>query len=94
MPFAACADVDVKSPPTRPTEALLIMVAYHPPADHIKRLKSCLQALTPGIRYAVVVNDHVHGEPVDDLLQDADMTVIQSTNPGYGRAFNQLWRCW
>ena len=94
MPFAACADAAVKSPPTGPAKALLILVAHHPPADHIKRLKSCLQALTPGIRYAVVVNDHVPGEPVDNLLQDADMTVIQSTNPGYGRSFNQLWQRW
>lgn len=38
--------------------------------------------------------DHISGEPAETLLPDAAMPIVQSSNPGYGRVFNQLWRRW
>ena len=94
MPFAACADAAVnRSSPATP-QTLLVLVAHHPPADHIRRLKGCLKDLDASIRYALVINDHISGEPAETLLPDAAMAIVQSSNPGYGRAFNQLWRRW
>jgi len=90
MPSAACADTDA-APALR---ALLVLIAHHPPADHVQRLQACLAHLTHGLAYGVVVNDHRPGEAVDALLPGAAMTVVQRANPGYGRAFNQLWQRW
>ena len=36
--------------------ALLVLVAHHPPAEHVQRLSSCLNALAADVAYAVVVN--------------------------------------
>ena len=42
------------------------------------------------IGYAVVVNDYIPGEAVDQLLDGADCFLLNQDNPGYGRAVNQL----
>jgi len=65
-------------------------VAHHPPLAHVQQLLVCLQQLSAAIGYAVVVNDHRPGEPVEQLLPGADATLVQRANPGYGRACNQL----
>lgn len=48
-------------------QAVLIFVAFHPEASEVELLRKCLAALDPRIGYAVVVNDHRPGEPVDAL---------------------------
>ena len=94
MPFAACADRgNPGASPVNP-QALLILIAHHPPAEHIQRLQSCLTDLSAEISYALVINDHIAGEPAEDLLPQAAMAIVQSANPGYGRAFNQVWKHW
>ena len=84
MPSAPCAEL----------RALLVVVAHHPPQEHVQRLKQCLACLPSSIAYAVVINDHHPGEAVEALLPRAAMTVVQRANPGYGRAFNLLWQRW
>jgi GT2 family glycosyltransferase len=74
--------------------ALLVVVAYHPPAEQVACLQQCLAELPAGIVYAVVANDHHTGEAVEALLAGAAMAVVQRANPGYGRSFNQLWERW
>ena len=44
----------------------------------------------PEVGYAVVVNDHQPGEPVDQLAAAADLFLANPDNPGYGRAVNRL----
>ncbi len=67
----------------------LILVAYHPSEPEITQLMACLAALSPGIGYAVVVNDHTPGEPVERLREGADLFLALPENPGYGRAVNR-----
>lgn len=75
-------------------QALLVVIAHHPPLKHVQQLQGCLRALPTSIPYAVVINDHISGEPVEALLADAAMSLVQTANPGYGRGFNQLWQRW
>ena len=70
--------------------ALLLLVAHHPPLEHVQRLQACLRVLSPEIGYGLVVNGHRPGEPVEALLEGADCSLVQRANPGYGRACNQL----
>jgi len=69
---------------------LLILVAFHPPESHVHALHTCLAALPPEIGYAVVVNDHRVGEPVERLRAGADRFLTSSENLGYGRAVNWM----
>lgn len=69
---------------------LLIFVAYHPSEAEVNQLQACLALLPPELGYAVVVNDHRSGEPVERLSADADFFLTNSDNPGYGRAVNRL----
>lgn len=96
MPFAACANSGNPGASPVDPQALLILIAHHPPApaDHIQRLQSCITDLSAEISYALVINDQIAGEPVEDLLPQAAMAIVQSANPGYGRAFNQVWKRW
>ena len=55
---------------------------------------SCLKHLPAEFQYAVVINDHRHGEAAEALLPDSAMAIVQRKNPGYGRGFNQIWRKW
>ena len=71
-------------------DLLLIFVAYHPSADEVKALKSCLISLPSNIGYAIVSNDYKQGEPVDLLISSADLSLKNYDNPGYGRAVNRL----
>ena len=48
-------------------DLLLIIVAYHPSQHEVSVLSSCLNLLPSNIGYAVVANDYIDGEPVDDL---------------------------
>jgi len=73
-------------------ELLLLFVAFHPSRDEVDRLQSCLRQLPSRIGYAVVVNDHCPGEPVDRLAADAELFLTSSQNDGYGRAVNRLVR--
>ena len=62
MPSAACADTNA-APALR---ALLVLIAHHPPADHVQRLQACLAQL---------------GGAIETLLPDTSMTVVQRANP-------------
>jgi GT2 family glycosyltransferase len=73
-------------------ELILLFVAYHPSADEVARLRSCLAVLPDGIGYAVAVNDHSPGEAVEALEAGSDIFLPYSDNPGYGRAINRLLR--
>jgi len=56
----------------------------------VEQLQACLAALPQEVGYAVVVNDHQPGEPVEPLAAGADCFLTNSDNPGYGRAVNRL----
>ena len=71
-------------------QLLLLLVAYHPSPLEVQQLQACLAELPPQVGYAVVVNDHQPGEPVELLEAGADCFLINSDNPGYGRAVNRL----
>ncbi|MEB3235090.1 MAG: hypothetical protein VKM98_06660 [Cyanobacteriota bacterium] len=77
-------------PQRRQRELLLLIVAYHPSRLEVEQLQACLDQLSPEIGYAVVVNDHVPGEPIDQLASGADCFLANRDNPGYGRAINRL----
>jgi GT2 family glycosyltransferase len=68
---------------------LLVLVAFHPAADEVECLEGCLAALSPQIGYAVVVNNHRPGEPVERLAAGAQLFLTSRSNNGYGRAFNR-----
>jgi GT2 family glycosyltransferase len=71
-------------------QLLLLLVAYHPLLSEVKQVQACLEALPPEIGYAVVVNDHKPGEPVEHLAGRADCFLTNLDNPGYGSAANRL----
>jgi GT2 family glycosyltransferase len=71
-------------------QLLLLLVAYHPSQREVKQLQACLAALPPQVGYAVVVNDHHPGDPVEELAPGADGFLANPDNPGYGRAVNRL----
>ncbi|MBV2352172.1 glycosyltransferase family 2 protein [Synechococcus sp. HK05] len=71
-------------------QLLLMFVAYHPSRFEVQQLQDCLSQLSPQVGYAVVVNDHQPGEPVDALATCADLFLTNFDNPGYGRAVNRL----
>ena len=75
--------------PTAQRQLLLLLVAYHPSLMEVKQLQACLAELPPEVGYAVVVNDHQPGEPVEHLEPGADCFLTNHDNPGYGRAVNQ-----
>ena len=69
---------------------LLLLVAYHPSPLEVQQLQACLAELPAEVGYAVVVNDHQPGEPVEQLAAGADCFLTNRDNPGYGRAVNRL----
>jgi GT2 family glycosyltransferase len=71
-------------------QLLLLLVAYHPSPLEVEHLQACLAELSPEVGYAVVVNDHQPGEPVEQLAAGADHFLTNRDNPGYGRAVNRL----
>lgn len=71
-------------------QLLLLLVAYHPSRDEVDQLQHCLMALPDQVGYAVVVNDYLPGEPVEQLADGADCFLPNVDNPGYGRAVNRL----
>lgn len=73
-------------------QLLLVLVAFHPEVEEVERLAQCLEALEPAVGYAVVVNDHRYGEPVERLQDQADLFLTTRQNIGYGRAVNWAWR--
>lgn len=75
---------------TAQRQLLLLLVAYHPSSLEVEQLQACLAKLPPEVGYAVVVNDHQPGEPVDQLAAEADLFLANPNNPGYGRAVNRL----
>ena len=82
------AQVETVDPPRR--QLLLLFVAYHPSLSEVEQLQACLAELPPEVGYAVVVNDHDPGEPVEQLQAGADCFLANRDNPGYGRAVNRL----
>lgn len=82
------AQDETADPPRR--QLLLLFVAYHPSPLEVEQLQACLAELSPQVGYAVVVNDHHPGEPVDQLQAGADCFLTNRDNPGYGRAVNRL----
>lgn len=71
-------------------QLLLLLVAYHPSSVEVEQLQACLAELPAEVGYAVVVNDHQPGEPVEQLAAAADLFLTNRDNPGYGRAVNRL----
>ncbi len=71
-------------------QLLLLLVAYHPSSLEVRKLQACLAELPAEVGYAVVVNDHQPGEPVDQLAAGADLFLANLKNIGYGRAVNRL----
>jgi GT2 family glycosyltransferase len=76
--------------PSKERQLLLLLVAYHPSQQEVDRLRECLGQLPPQVGFAVVVNDHRQGEPVEQLASGADGFLVNRDNPGYGRAVNRL----
>jgi len=76
--------------PSEERQLLLLLVAYHPSLQEVEQLRACLAELPPQVGYAVVVNDHHPGEPVEQLAAGADGFLANPDNPGYGRAVNRL----
>ena len=76
--------------PSKKRQLLLLLVAYHPSQQEVDRLRECLGQLPPQVGFAVVVNDHRQGEPVEQLAAGADGFLVNRDNPGYGRAVNRL----
>ena len=70
-------------------EVILVLVAFHPGEEEVRRLQQSLAALEPWIGYAVAVNDHKPGEAVDRLAEGARLFMANRDNPGYGRAVNR-----
>ena len=71
-------------------QLLLLLVSYRSSQQEVERLQACLAALQPEVGYAVVVNAHQAGEPVEQLAEGADGFLLNSDNLGYGRAVNRL----
>lgn len=67
-----------------------MFVAYHPSLREVEQLRTCLDLLPSQLGYAVVVNDYLPGEPVEQLAVGADVFLTNGDNPGYGRAVNRL----
>ena len=91
--FRSRSSADVSIAPAGRTshrQLLLLLVAYHPSPLEVEQLQACLAELPPEMGYAVVVNDHQPGEPVDELAAGADLFLANRDNPGYGRAVNRL----
>ena len=82
------AQDETADPPRR--QLLLLFVAYHSSPLEVEQLQACLAELSPQVGYAVVVNDHHPGEPVEKLQAEADCFLTNRDNPGYGRAVNRL----
>jgi GT2 family glycosyltransferase len=76
--------------PSEERQLLLLLVAYHPSLQEVEQLQACLAELPLQVGYAVVVNDHHPGEPVEQLAAGADGFLTNPDNPGYGRAVNRL----
>jgi GT2 family glycosyltransferase len=76
--------------PSEERQLLLLLVAYHPSLQEVEQLRACLEDLPPQVGYAVVVNDHHPGEPVEQLAPGSDGFLANPDNPGYGRAVNRL----
>lgn len=68
---------------------LLVLIAFHPSAEDVAQLRTCLAQLSDGIGYAVVANAYRPGEPVDQLRDGAAFFLTTDQNLGYGRAFNR-----
>ena len=71
-------------------QLILLFVAYHPSQPEVEQLQACLAELPSQVGYAVVVNDHHPGEPVEQMAAGADGFLANPDNPGYGRAVNRL----
>jgi GT2 family glycosyltransferase len=69
---------------------MLLFVSYHTSQQEVDQLQACLAELAPEVGFAVVVNDHLFGEPVEKLSGMADYFLTNSDNPGYGSAVNRL----
>lgn len=76
--------------PSEERQLLLLLVAYHPSQREVEQLQACLAELAPQLGYAVVVNDHHPGEPVEQLAAAATGFLANPDNPGYGQAVNRL----
>ena len=69
---------------------LLLFVAYHPSSHEVEVLKGCLNNLPTGSRYSLVANEYREGEPLDTLIENANIFLPITENIGYGSAVNRL----
>ena len=73
-------------------ELLIILVAYNTKYSEVETLRKCLNKLQKNIRYAVAVNKHKKGEPIEQLRENTIKWTADRKNRGYGRAVNQTVR--
>tara|TARA_B100000674_G_C37896656_1_gene941653 strand:- start:566 stop:1456 length:891 start_codon:yes stop_codon:yes gene_type:complete len=77
---------------TEDYEMLIILVAYNTKYSEVETLRGCLNKLQKNIRYAVAVNKHKKGEPIEQLRENTIKWTAARENKGYGRAVNQTVR--
>jgi GT2 family glycosyltransferase len=84
--------IDILTPRARrlQRQLLLLFVSFRTPRQEVEQLRACLSALDSHVGYAVVVNDHHPGSPIEELAEGADYFLANSDNPGYGCAVNRL----
>ena len=58
------------------------VVTVHLEADN--HLHRTIQHIKSGVKAGVAVNPHTSVDLLDDILEDVDLVLIMSVNPGYG----------
>jgi len=59
-----------------------ILTVHYEACTHLHRTLSQIRAL--GMKSGVSINPHTSVELLDDILEDADLVLIMSVNPGFG----------
>jgi len=74
MPSIACVET------TGSLRVLLVLIAYHPPADHVDRLLVCLSQLPAGFQYALVVKTITLARPWRPYDQEPQCLLFNKPN--------------
>ena len=59
-----------------------VLTVHYEACTHLHRTLSQIRAL--GMKSGVSINPHTSVELLDDILEDADLVLIMSVNPGFG----------